>query len=81
MLKDRERRPRKYTKKSEEYWITVIKDRRAARKCISYNKPNTTTTNSDEHEPVEIQPKNITMKRKAASSASKRAPKKKTKRK
>ena len=35
-LKHRERRARVCTTISQNYWNTVIKERRAARKCISY---------------------------------------------
>lgn len=37
-LKHRERKPRKYTKKYSEYWQTNIKEKRKARKRISYDK-------------------------------------------
>lgn len=37
-LKHRERKPRTYTNKNSEYWQTNIKEKRKARKRISYDK-------------------------------------------
>ena len=82
MLKHRERQPRKYTKKSHDYWNTLIKHRRAARKHISYDKSDSTSQgiNEDKTNPQtqarEI-PKNITKrKRKSTATNFKQAPKK-----
>ena len=78
----RERRPRKYTKKSHDYWNTLIKHRRAARKHISYDKSDSTSQgiNEDITNPqtqVREIPKNITKrKRKSTATNFKQAPKK-----
>ena len=51
-LKQRERQPRYYTKKSVEYWENTIKTKRKARKRLSYDKPIESTLT--ENEPTAI---------------------------